>query len=128
MRRFSFPVGVALVLASTLALAVPQQKVGQFEPLGASSIAGDARVQAMQEGSRVQGHLDNLTPGIEYQAVISADNTCGGTDALVVATFTANPAGKANFNQLVARDISTISSISVNRSGDPTVLACAGLQ
>ena len=128
MRRFSFPIGVALVLASTLALAAAP-KVGQFEPLGASTITGDARVQSMKEGSRVQGHIDNLVAGTEYQVVISSDNTCGATDALVVATFTANQAGKGNFNELlVARPIDTVESISVNRLGDPTILACADLQ
>jgi hypothetical protein len=127
MRRFSFPIAVVLVLASAIAFAAPDRRIAQFEPLGASTISGDAAVNPMKDGSqRVQGHLSNLAPSTEYQVVISADNTCGGTSAVVIATFTANPAGKANFNELVVPG-TTIESISVQLSGDATVLACADL-
>jgi len=129
MRRFSFPIAVVAVLASTLALASPDRKVAQFEPLAASGISGEARLNPMQANStRIQGQLQGLQPNTDYVAVVSQDATCGGTASLVIAHFTANPAGTAVFNELVTQDISTIGSISVQLASDPTVLARSGVQ
>jgi hypothetical protein len=129
MRRFSFPFAVVAVLAATIALAAPDRKVAQFEPLAASGISGEARLNPMNDGTtRIQGQLVGLQPSTDYVAVVSQDATCGGTASLVIAHFTANPAGRAVFNELVTQDISTIGSISVQLASDPTVLACAGVQ
>src|SRR5262245_41378095 len=128
MRRFSFPIGVALVLASTLALAAPQQKVGVFAPIAASGVSGDARALETKADTRVQGHIDNLTPGAVYEVVISSTSDCTGTGQDRVLTVTANGSGKINFNELlVNRDINTVNSIQV-RVPLPvgTPLACTG--
>ena len=128
MRRFSFPLALVVVLASAIAFAAaPVKKEAQLAPLGISTISGDARVQEMKGETRVSGHLDNLTPGTVYEVRISAD-ACGVAGGTVVATFTANAAGKANFNELVAQPIVDINSVSVNELGDPAVLSCGNLQ
>ena len=129
MRRFSF-LAVAVVLASTVALADSDRFVAQFEALTASGISGEARLNPMPQGNtRIQGRLDGLQPNADYVSVIFQDGTCtAGGVTTVVAHFTANAAGKAVFNELVGQDISTIRSISVQLASDPTVLACAGVQ
>jgi hypothetical protein len=128
MRRFSLPSALVVVLASALAFAAaPVKKEAQLAPLGISTISGDARAQDMKGETRVQGHLDGLTAGTQYELRISAD-ACGGIAGTVVATFTANQAGKANFNELVAQPIVDINSLSVNEFGDPAVLSCGNLQ
>jgi len=125
MRRFSFPIGVALVLASAIAFAAPPlQKQGSFQPIAASGVTGDARALEMKADTRVQGHIDNLVPGTVYQVVVSSDGNCTTDIAGATFSLTANAAGKINFNQLlVGTNISDVNSI---RVVDPagTELAC----
>ena len=128
MRRFSLPSALVVVLAAALAFAAaPVKKEAQLAPLGISTISGDARAQEMKGETRVQGHLDGLTPGTVYEVRISAD-PCGGIAGDVIASFTANAAGKGNFNELSTQPIVDINSVSVNVLGDPAVLSCGNLQ
>jgi hypothetical protein len=68
--------------------------------LGASGISGTADIKIDQDGNaRVHEQLVGLTPGETYESVfyLSA-STCGtGTPVVIMAEFTANPAGRANF-------------------------------
>jgi len=127
MRRFSFPLALALCLVSAVALAAPDRVAVEFEALAASGISGDARLNPMEQQAvtRVQVQLKGLQPNTEYVALIFSEGTCGSGVSTPLATFTSNPAGNAVYHVDVNQDISAIGSISVQLATDPALLACA---
>lgn len=128
MRRFSILCALAVCLVSVVAVAAPDKVTAQFEALAASGISGDASLNPMiQQGTvRVQVKLDGLQPNTEYVARIFQEGSCSSVGVSTeLATFTANPAGKAVFHRDVSQDIAAIGSISVQLVSDPAVLACA---
>ena len=127
MRRFTFPFALAFCLVSVVALAAPDRVTAPFEALTASGITGEARLNPMaQQGTvRIQVQLKGLEPNAEYVSLLSGSSPCTAGVGEVLASFTANPAGNANFHVEVVQDITAIGSISVALVSDPTVLACA---
>ena len=128
MRRFSLPFALAGVLAAAVAFAVPDKIVEEFQPLGASTIIGEVRLNPMPQGTtKLQGRLSNLEPGVEYVALVFSTADCSGLTPTVVEHFTANSQGKGGFNadvNLLSADI-VAGSISIARADDQTIaLAC----
>src|SRR5262245_52090124 len=122
----------ALLLSSNAFAAPPTTGSATLTALGASGISGkaDLKIEASGE-ARVHESLSGLTPGATYTSVIYLNSTgCGGGVGVVpvqISQFTANPAGKANFNVTVAPaavpfDTAGGASISVQQSS--TVLSC----
>ena len=95
----------ALLVASVSIAAKPQSGTAQIDQLGASGISGTATLKADPSGSgdvRVHEQITGLTPGAEYvSAVYLSAATCGLGVRVEIMTFTANNAGKANFNVVV---------------------------
>ena len=129
MRRFSLPFALVGVLAAAVAFAVPDKVVEEFQPLGASTIIGEVRLNPMpqQSTTKLQGRLSNLEPGVEYVALVFSTGDCSGLTPTVVEHFTANAQGKGGFNadvNLLSADI-VAGSISIARADDQTIaLAC----
>ena len=125
MRKFALPLALVAVLAATVALAA-KPEVLSFQPLGASSVSGDARLMSQKDGTRIQVHLDNLVPETDYIATWSSLGavTCDGGTQFV--TFTSNKQGKAVANELVPGvDIGNISRIGVAPLSNPLAIeAC----
>ena len=131
MRKFSLPFALAFALVAAVAIADPDKKVAQFDQLSASGVSGEARLNPMpQGGTKIQAQLQGLVPNTEYVSVIFANGTCtGGGEILEVTTFTANPAGKAVYNQRVDQELIEIHSVSVQLASDLTVfVACANTE
>jgi len=129
MRRFSLPFALAVVLASAVALAAPDKIVQEFQPLGASTVIGEVRLNPMpqQESTKLQAKLSNLEPGVEYVAIVFSTSDCLTGTPTVVAHFTAKQNGSGNFNEDVnlLADAIVAGSISIARADDQTVsLAC----
>ena len=127
MRRFSVPFALALCLASAVAFADNDRVTAQFEALTASGISGEARLNPMvqQNTTRIQVQLQGLQPNTEYVAFIYTDGTCTSGTSTQLATFTANPAGRAVFHNDVTQELSAIGSISVQLASSVALLACA---
>ena len=119
----------ALLIASVAFAAKPQTATAQFGELAASGISGSADLRVDANGdARIHEQLSGLTPGVEYVSVIYlASSTCGsGATSVQVMQFTANNAGKANFNVVLAPQavpaISGGASITVEQGS--TQLSC----
>ena len=126
MRRFSLPFALAVVLAAAVAFA-EKPIVQEFQPLGASTVIGEARLNSMPQGTKIQVKLDNLEPGVEYVALLFSDGTCSGLTPTVVAHFTAKNPGNGGFNEVVSASIDDVvlGSISIARADDQSIaLAC----
>src|SRR5262245_19968855 len=115
-------------VASAVFAAKPQSANADIQQLGASGISGSADFKFDQDGNaRVHEQLSGLEPGGVYQTVVYLSAaTCGtGTDVLVME-FTANNAGRANFNTPVPVAATPLIAggafISVQQS--TTLLAC----
>ena len=95
----------ALLVVSAAFAAKPQTATAELTALAASGISGTANFKVDSNGNaRIHEQLSGLTPGAEYVSVIySAGATCGsGAVRVEITTFTANNAGKANFNVVLA--------------------------
>ena len=128
MHRVSLlSVVLAACLASTIALAANDKLTADFGSLSASGVTGKAGLNPSKQGETfVHAQLQGLEPGVEYVSLIYDNGTCGtGGPTTEVARFKANPAGTANWNEKVAKDISAIKSISVQRVSDSSLQACA---
>src|SRR5262245_46941081 len=121
---------VACIAISAVALAAPiDREAGTFEPLGASSIAGDVTLKAMPSGgSQVHATVRGLQPDAEYTTVLFVNASCGTTEAgIEIITFKANPAGNATFNVKVEQGLEQIGSVAIRLPSQQTVLACAAV-
>ena len=95
----------AVLVASVAFAAKPESATADISQLGASGISGTADFKLMPDGDvRVHEQLSGLTPGAEYVSVIYlASATCGsGAVRVEIMQFTANNAGRANFNVALA--------------------------
>ena len=95
----------ACVVASAAFAAKPQTATAELDALAASGITGTADFKGDADGNvRLHEQLTGLTPGAEYVSVIYLSSTsCGsGSVRVEVMQFTANNAGKANFNVVIA--------------------------
>ena len=124
-----FSVLAALLVASVAIAAKPQTATAQFNELAASGITGTADFRVDANGNaRIHEQLSGLTPGGEYVSVIYlSSTTCGsGAVAVPVMTFTANNAGKANFNvELAPQAIPAVSGgASITIEQGSTQLSC----
>ena len=129
MRRFSLPFALAVVLAAAVGLADPKWVIQEFQPLGASTIIGDVRLNPMPQANstKIQVQLSNLDPRVEYVALVFGSSDCLTGTPTVVAHFTSNPQGKGGFTEVIAQELSLIvdGSISIARADDQSVgLAC----
>jgi hypothetical protein len=132
-RTLVLPVLAALLVASAAIAEKPPTATADLDALGASGINATADFRQEPDGDvRVHEQVTGLTPGAEYQAVIYLSSTsCGsGATRVVIAEFTANPAGKANFNVLVgpvaAPAISGGASMTIEQG--TTQLACGEIE
>jgi hypothetical protein len=125
MRRFSLiPVVLAACLASTVALAASDGVTATFSSLSAQSVAGDVAQNPMAHGgTRIQGTLRNLEPGVPYTALIHSSAGCTGA-TVEITSFVANPSGHATFDS-VSQLLTEISSIAIQKVSDGSNLACA---
>ena len=118
----------ALLVTSVALAAKPQAASADLSSLAASGVTGTASFKEEQNGDvRLHEQVSGLTPGAEYTSVIFLGGaTCGSGTAVPVMTFTANNAGKANFNVVVgpqaAPAITGSASITVQQGS--TQLAC----
>jgi len=122
----------ALVVASVAIAAKPQTASATIGELGASGINGSADLKIDQQSgvARIHETLSGLTPGVLYVSTINLNTPSCGTGVNVVSVevmrFTANPAGKANFNAVVPPAAVPLfdggASVSVKQG--TTLLAC----
>src|SRR5207244_1553208 len=105
MKRFTIlPVLLAVLLAVTAAFAASDRKVtATSETLSNSGITGQAELQAMpQSQTLIHETIRGLAPNTQYVSIVYSNGTCGAEAASpvnVVARFTANANGIANFSQ-----------------------------
>ncbi len=131
MQKLSFvPLVLAVSLVTTIAFAANERKAsGTFETLAASGVSGKVELMATpQNETLIHGTVRGLQPGTEYISVFYENVSCApeaGSAGNVIARFKANPAGIAQFNEKVDKDLSLIRSISVQLASDLTVQACA---
>src|SRR5262245_35704057 len=120
----------ALLVASVAIAAKPQTATANIDQLGASGISGkaDFRIDEQSGNAKVHEQITGLTPGAEYVSVVYlASSTCGtGVVAVPVMTFTANNAGRANFNTILppAAVPLIVGGASVSIQQGSTLLAC----
>ena len=94
---------VALLVAAVAFAAKPQSASATLTSLAASGVTGSADFKIESSGNaRIHESLSGLTPGAEYTSVVYIGNaTCGSGVAVEIMTFTANNAGRANFNTIL---------------------------
>src|SRR5262245_37119088 len=122
----------ALLVASFAIAAKPTSGSATLNALGASGINGSADLRIEASGfARIHESIDGLTPGAQYTSFVYLNSTGCGPGVNVVPVqimqFTANNAGKANFNASVPPasvpyDVAGGASISVQQS--TTLLSC----
>ena len=124
-------VGLAALLVASFAFAAkPATGTADITALAASGVSGSADIKFDQQSglARVHEQLSGLTPGVEYESLVYAGtNTCGSGSSVLLMTFTANAAGRANFNVIAPPQVSPsegIASISVQRVSDNALVAC----
>ena len=127
----AFSVLAALLVAS-VAVAKPDL-TAEITQLGASGISGSAAINVMGNGQvKVHEQLTGLEPGVTYVSrVYAGSSSCGAAPSIaVLATFTANAAGKANINVVAPAQINpgpgSDFSVSVETAG--AVVACGQIQ
>ena len=120
---------VALLVAAVAFAAKPQSASATLTSLAASGVTGSADFKIESSGNaRIHESLSGLTPGAEYTSVVYIGNaTCGsGAVAVEIMTFTANNAGRANFNTILPPQavpaVDGGASISVQQAS--TLVAC----
>jgi len=122
-------VAALLVVAASVAFAAkPQTATADIQALSASGITGSADIRFDQQGlAKIHEQLTGLTPGVQYESLVfQGSTTCGSGTSAVLMTFTANAAGKANFNVSAPPQVNIQSgaSISVERVSDSALVAC----
>lgn len=124
--RNSFIALVAACLMAAVAFAATDKVVVAFIAQSSSGVAGDVTLDAIpQGGTQIHGRLQGLEPNVEYVSQVFTDGSCSATPATEVATFKANPMGKAVFSARYAGTIANIKSISVQAKSDLSLKACA---
>jgi len=121
---------LAAGLVASVATAQNDKITATFESLAASGVSGDVTLNPMPNGEiQLHSTVKGLVPDAQYTVFVFDQNqTCGvGTNAIPVATITANPAGVANFNQKVPLALSSIRSIGIEQSPANTLVACASV-
>jgi len=126
---------VTAVLAACLITSVAYAQADKvnvtFESFAASGVTGSASLNPMPNGEvLIHAQLKGLEPNAEYVVFIYDQSlTCGeGTSSAQILTFTANPAGIANWNERVARELPTIDSIGIRIQSTSSLVACATVQ
>src|SRR5262249_31030510 len=101
MSRVHYLALAALLVATVAYAAKPQTATATLGSLAASGVTGSADLKLEQSGTaRIHEQLSGLEPGVQYTSEVFIGNaTCGsGAVAVEIMQFTANAAGKANFN------------------------------
>lgn len=123
-----YVVPAALLVAAVAFAAKPASGTANITSLSASGITGTADIKFEQSGlARVHESITGLTPGVQYESLVfQGSTTCGSGTSAVLMTFTANAAGKANFNVSAPPQVNIQSgaSISVERVSDSALVAC----
>jgi len=119
----------ALLVTSVAFAAKPATGTANISALSASGISGIADLRFDQQSglARVHESLSGLTPGVQYVSLVySGSTTCGSGSSVVLMTFTANAAGRANFQVDAPPQVNANpgASISVQRVSDNALLAC----
>ena len=120
----------ALLVASVAFAQKPATGTADITSLSASGVSGSADIKFDQQNglARVHEQISGLTPGVQYiSQVFVGSTTCGSGTSAVLMTFTANAAGKANFNVIAPPQVSPAegsASISVQLASDNSLLAC----
>jgi|SRR5215831_7484532 len=96
----------ALLVASAAFAAKPQTATASLTALAASGINGTADLRVDANGNaKIHESLSGLTAGAQYTSFIYLNSTACGAGINVVQvqvmSFTANNAGKANFNAII---------------------------
>ena len=128
-----------LVLSVLAALLIASVAVGKPEltaeitQLGASGVSGTAVINVMGNGQvKVHEQLTGLEPGVTYVSrVYAGSSSCGAAPSIaVLATFTANAAGKANINVVAPAQINPGpgSDFSLSVETGSTLVACGQIQ
>jgi len=133
MRRFLAPsIALAACLAASVALAASDKIIANFDsisPFG-TGVSGQVVLNAMPSGeTQIHAALRGLVPNTEYVSFIyqSSASCAAGTPTAQLVTFTANSAGNANFTKKVDVNLSQIGSVSLQRTSDNALLACAAV-
>lgn len=125
-------IALAVCLATSVALAASDRIVAPFNSITPTGVGvtGQVALNSMPGGeTQIHESLRGLVPGVEYVSfVYQQGTTCAsGTPTTQIESFTANPAGIANFTQKVSLNLSQIGSVSVQRASDSALLACAAV-
>jgi hypothetical protein len=122
---------LAACLVTSVAYAQHDRVNVTFESFAASGVTGSATLDPLPSGEvLIHAQLKGLEPDTEYSVLIYDQSlTCGeGTSSAQIVTFKANPAGIANFNERVARELPTIDSIGIRVLSTSSLVACATVQ
>lgn len=129
-RHLAIITALAACLIVSIALAAPSRVPITFQSFSASGVSGEGTLSEMPTGD-VQLHvsLRGLEPNVRYSALIyTASQTCDeATASQQVIQFQANPAGIAAWNEKVAADLNTISSVGIRLVSDNSLQACASV-
>lgn len=128
MKRLSFvPLVLAVSLLTTIAFAAAEKKAGTFQELAASGVSGKVDLLSSQAGqTTIHGQARNLLAGTEYSVIWLRNNNCAPeSNTQLIETFTAKQGGIAAFQGKVMVPVSEINSVSIVRTSDQVVQACA---
>jgi len=125
----------ALLVASVVTVAIaakPTTATVTLSALAASGINGTADLKIEQQSGLVRVHesISGLTPGVQYDAAVFSGG-CGVGSRIVLGTFTANAAGKANFVTVAAPQVSGLvdpAAMTIQASGNATILSCGVIE
>ena len=124
------PVLLAACLIASVAVAQGDKISTQFQSTSASGVSGDLTINPMPNGElQFHSNVRGLIPNTQYQVVVFDQNAiCGtGTNSVVLATITSNPAGNANINQKAALALSSVQSVGIVQEPATTLVACASV-
>lgn len=119
---------LATCLVASVATAANDKVTAQFEALAASGVIGEVTLNPMPNGTvQLRSSLRGLEPNTQYQVFVhDASTTCvDGTNAILVISFTSNPAGNANWNEKTSLQISSIQSVALRQQPANALVACA---
>jgi hypothetical protein len=96
-------VPAALLVASVAFAAKPQTASATLTSLAASGVTGSADFKIDANGNaRIHESITGLTPGTQYTSVVYiGSTTCASGVSVQIMSFTANAAGRANFNTVL---------------------------
>ena len=133
MKKLSvIAVALAAILATSIGFAASDRQVtASFDAIAASGVSGQAKLAAMPPGgTSFHGTIEGLQPGVEYVSIYYINGTCApeaNSAGQVIERFTANPQGKATFQNKLNVDLETIHSVSVQLASSLAVQACASV-